>query len=411
MSVLPKPYPDEVVGSVVARACRHTGLPMRRLLRGIFESQRSSCSFLLGDNFARLAHRAGLVPQEFLAKHTMFPYTVAFMTSEIREQLTSKALALRPRGDSLSSLTKNVSHGVSYRRVCKQCIADDLKQFGESYWHREHLLPGVIVCRNHGKPLFETSIELRGRAHLSDVVLPHEARHLRPASMLPWELSARIAEISSAALNEGLPRKDNWLSFYRERAKSSGYLLPSGDIASGLVAYTLKGRFGAKYLLATGCPVADDPRKTWPALMVRPGSEANFATPKHVLMQVFLESKDQQPADRSTVYRTPGKRTRDYGLMDTSTATKLRMLLQQLALAQERVTIQALLRDAGAWSAYKHQRTKFIKTAALLEEFKQSDWSERQVGGRPYWRKRLPRRYSAADTDVRTPEPRDTPET
>ena len=402
MSVLPKPYPDEVVGSVVARACRHTGLPMRRLLRGVFESQRTSCSFLLGDNVALLAYRAGLEPQAFLTKHTMFPYAVAFMSSEVRGQLTSKALAPRPREDSLSSLTKNVSHGVSYRRVCKQCIADDMKLFGESYWHREHLLPGVLVCRHHGKPLFETDIKLRGRAHVSDEVLPHEARALRPASVLPWELSARIAAISSAALEGNRPGQGDLLSAYRERAKSRGYLLPSGDVAGSLLAHTLRGHFGPRYLATTGCPVATDPRNSWPALMVRTCSGTNFATPKHVLMQAFLETEGHKPADMSTVYRAPGKKTRDYALMDASTAKKLRVRLQQVALANERVTIQALLRGAGAWSAFKHQRAKFIKTAALLEEFKLSDQSERQVGGRPYWRKRLPSRYGAAvsGTDI-----------
>lgn len=402
MPVLPKPYPDEVVGSVMARACRHTGLSMKRLVRGIFGSQRSSCSFLLGDNVARLAYRAGLEPQVFLTKHTMFPYAVAFMPSALQVQFASKALAIRPREDSLSSLTKNVSHGVGYRRVCKQCIADDMKLFGESYWHREHLLPGVLVCRRHGKPLFETSIELRGRAHVGDVVLPHEVRGLKPAAVLPWELSARIAEISGAALNEGLPPRDDWLNSYRERAKSRGYMLPSGDVTGGVVAHTLKVRFGEKYLQATGCPIADDPLKTWPSLMVRPGGESNFATPKHVLMQAFLETEGHKPADMSTVYRAPGKQTRDYKLMDASTAKKLRVRLQQVALAKERVTIQALLRDTGAWSAFKHQRAKFIETAALLEEFKQSDQSERQVGGRPYWRKRLPSRYGAAVGDIPT---------
>jgi hypothetical protein len=245
--------------------------------------------------------------------------------------------------------------------------------------------------------LFETSIELRGRAHVSDVVLPHEVRDIEPAAVLPWELSARIAEISVTALSGRLPRRNDWLSCYRERAKSRGYLLPSGDVASALVAHTLKGCFGARYLLAAGCPVADDPRKTWPALMVRPGGEANFATPKHVLMQVFLESGSLQPADGPALYRAPGKRTRDYGHIDAITVEKLRLRLRQVALAKERVTVQALLRDAGVWSAFNHNRAKFTETAALLEEFKQSDQSERQVGGRPYWRKRLPSKYGAVD--------------
>lgn len=396
MPVLPKPYPDEVVGSVVARACVHTGLPMRRLLQSIFESQRSSCSFLLGDNIGRLAHRAGLERSEFLFKHTMFPYAVAYMAPELQAQLASKALAPRPREDSLSSITKNVSHGVAYRRVCSKCIAENMQQYGESYWHRKHMLPGVLVCIRHGEPLLETSIELRGRSHQSSVALPHEVLDLRmPPTALTREVSMRIAEVSAQALEGKAPRSHDWLSCYREQAQSKGYLLPSGDVAGTLAAHVLRNHFGQQYLTVTGCPVAEDPRNTWPTLMFRPRNENNFATPKHVLMRVFLETGPEKDEATPPVYLVPGKRPKDYAQMDAKTAAKVRAQIQQLALAQKRMTVQGLLIQAGAWAAFKHHRARFTETAALLEEFKQSDQAERQIGGRPYWRKRLPSRYGA----------------
>lgn len=160
MPILPKPYPDETVGSVMARACVHTGLPMRRLLQSIFEKNRSTFSFLLGTEICQLALRAGVEPRRFLFEHTVFPYSVAFMAPKIQEHLVAKALAPRAGEDCLGSLTKNVSHGVTHLRVCRACIAEDVQQYGESYWHRQHLLPGVLVCLRHGEPLFETSIPL-----------------------------------------------------------------------------------------------------------------------------------------------------------------------------------------------------------------------------------------------------------
>lgn len=396
MPVLPKPYPDEVIGSVVARACVHTGLPLRRLLQSIFESKRSSFSFLLGDNVTKLANRCGLESRELLLNHTMFPYTVAYMAEKIQEQLTSKALILRPGEDSLSSLTKNVTHGVAYRRVCGKCIAEEMQQHGESYWHRKHMLPGVLVCLHHGEPLLETPLELRGRSHASNVILPHEVRDLRkPSSTLPWDLSARIAEVSANALEYKSPRSQEWLQCYREQAKTQGYTRPSGDVASSLVAHVLCDHFGKTYLTATGCPVADNLRNAWPALMVRPREGNNFSTPKHVLMQVFLENGPPKVENLPKVYLTPGKRTQDYAQMDGKTAVRVRARIQQLALSKERATIQALLLHVGAWAAFKHHRAKFTQTVALLENFKQSNQSERQIGGRPYWRKRLPSRYGA----------------
>lgn len=399
MPVLPKPYPDEVVGSVVARACVHTGLPMRRLLQSIFESQRSSCSFLLGDDIGRLAHRAGLERSELLFNHTMFPYAVAYMAPEIQAQLASKALTPRPRADSLSSITKNVSHGVAYRRLCPKCIAENMQQYGESYWHRKHMLPGVLVCLRHGEPLLETTVELRGRSHQSSMVLPHQVSDLKKPSMaLPREFSLRIAEISGEALESKSLRSHDWLSCYREQAKSKGYVLPSGDVAGTLAAHILRNHFGQQYLAMTGCPMPDNPRNTWPTLMFRPRNENNFATPKHVLMQVFLETGPEKDEATPPVYLVPGKRPKDYAQMDAKTAAKVRAQIQQLALAQKRMTVQGLLTQAGAWAAFKHHRARFTETAELLAEFKQSEQAERQIGGRPYWRKRLPSRFGAIGT-------------
>lgn len=400
MPVLPKPYPDEVVGSFIVRACRHTGLPFKRLLRTIYGSQRSTASFLLGENLRPLAYRAGLELEELLFQHTMFPYAVAFMAPATQAQLAAKALAARPREDSLASLTKNISHGVAFRRVCKQCIQADLAKYGESYWHRQHLLPGVVVCSLHGRPLFETGVALRGSSQAAVTLLPHEAAgELKAPERLPARLASSVAAISVAALQGVHQQSDNWLDTYRAGAMALGYLLPSGDVAGAVVALVLRRLFGLKFLASAGCPVADGLRNTWPALMVRPGGTSNFATAKHVLLKAFFEASVAPPTDMSSVYKAPGKKTRDYKRLDTRTLAKLRTSVGRAASAGERVTMQELLRSAGAWSAFKHHRELLPKTNAFLQEFKSTDQSERQIGGRPYWRKRVPSRYGKPDVD------------
>jgi TniQ len=397
MPVLPKPYPDEVVGSVIVRACRHTGLPLKRLLFSIFRGQRATFSFLLGESFARLAYPAGLDPEELLAEHTMFRYATAFMPTAVQAQLTAKALAARPGEVSLASLTKNISHGVSFRRVCKLCIQAELSRYGETYWHREHLLPGVLICPQHGRPLEETGIELRGGAHSSVVLLPHEVLQTRPTETLPSQLASRVAAISAAALRGTLPRSDDRLCDYRAKAAALGYMLPSGDIAGGVVGHMVRRTFGDEYLAATGCPVAEDSKSAWPALMVRPGGTPNFASPKHVLMQALFDAEVRPPKNMSSMYGPPGKQTRDYGHLDASTLARLRMSVRVAARNGNRTTVEALLREAGVWSAFKHRRELFPRTDAFLQEFRHSDQSERQLGGRPYWRKRLPSRYGKVE--------------
>ncbi|MYZ50943.1 TnsD family Tn7-like transposition protein [Malikia spinosa] len=397
MPVLPKPFPDEVVGSILVRASRHTGLPWKRLLRTIYESQRSTASFLLGENLGPLTYRAGLEPRALLFEHTMFPYAIAFMAPATQSQLTAKALATRRGEDSLASLTKNISHSVPFRRVCKECIQDDLTLYGESYWHRQHMLPGVTVCLSHSRPLFETGIELRGRAHTSVALMPHEVGDLQATVPLLSDLAPAVAAVSVAALQGQLPRVEDRLQQYRAKAAALGYRLPSGDIASGVVARMLRNNFGQEYLEWVGCPIVDGPKNNWPALMVRPGGVSNFAAVKHVLMQTFLDMGSGPTDHISSSYRAPGKKPRDYSRMDTLTLAQLQSRVRLAAASGERITMQALLVEVGAWSAFKHHRSLFPKTGAFLQDFKQSDQSERQLGGRPYWRKRLPSRYGSGN--------------
>ena len=326
----------------------------------------------------------------------MFPYAIAFMTPAVQAQLKAKALAARSGEDSLASLTKNISHGVPFRRVCKQCIQDDLAQFGESYWHRQHLLPGVAVCLMHGRPLFETEIELRGRTHTGVSLLPHEIGGLCRPKSPPSNLASAVATISVAALHGELPPAEDRLLRYRATAATLGYVLPSGDIAGSVVAHMLRKSLGQEYLAWVGCPVVVGQRNTWPALMLRPGGTSNFAAPKHVLLQAFLDAAVGPPDDRSPIYRAPGKQTRDYNQLDNKTLAKVRTSVKLAATAGERTTVEKLLRDAGAWSAFKHRRELFPKTEAFLQEFRLSDQSERQLGGRLYWRTRLPSKYGRA---------------
>lgn len=397
MPILPKPFRDEVIGSVFARARRQSGLSVRRLVRSIFGSQRTTYSFLLGENIGAIARLAGVDPREMLEHHTMFPYAVAFMAPETQRRLTIKALTTHT--GSLSSLTKNISHGVRYRRLCKACVEADLAQYGEAYWHREHLLPGALMCLRHRKTLFDTSIELRGCVHASDALLPHEVVALKLTCALPNELALRFTAMSVSALQGVLPKRADWLQVHRARAAELGYLLNSGEIAGAAFTFALRSFYGDEFLTAIGCQVADCHQNPWPALIVRADSASNFAATKHVLIQTFAETKIGSLKSASFAYRRPGKKPREYGRLDAETLEKIRADLNRVAIAGERVTMTRLLKDAGAWSAFRHQRQRFPQTSAFLQTFKQSDQAERQLGGRAYWRKRLPSRYRKAESD------------
>lgn len=382
MALLPKPYPDEVIGSVIARAAWHNGLPLKVLLKDVFGPQRSCSSFLMSSELQRLELLAGTDAEEILMCHTVFPYATAFMTDSVRAGLKSKALNPKKGEDCLGSITKNVSHGVPYRRVCPSCIKEDLATYGESYWRREHLLPGALVCTRHGTKLRLTNVALRGRAQARDTLLPHLLAHFRSKTKLTLGQLQIISEFSIKALNWKTAPAEELLGIYRSKAAELGYQLPKGDFGSVELSRAVLRFFGSQFLEDSGATMTK--HTPWSSLMLRPGVGIPFAASKHVLLLSFFQQAVKAPLDVSASYRPPGKKPSDFKRLDSRLTQRLTNLVKKAVLKNIRLTVKKLLRDAGSWSIFRHQRHLFPKTTEFIQNFRNSEQAERQVGCRAY---------------------------
>ena len=267
--------------------------------------------------------------------------------------------------------------------------------YGESYWRREHLLPGAIVCTQHGVKLRQTEVQLRGRTQASDALLPHMVKHSSIDTKLTVELLRAMTELSVKALNWKLESSVELLDKYRSDAIKLGYQLPSGDIASVVLSGAVMRIFGSKFLEESGAPMSR--RYPWPSLMVRPGIGVPFATAKHVFLQIFLSQGPIAPKNISDNYRTPGKKLSDFKRLDKRLFQRLKNLVKMASVQNIRLTVKQLLRDAGSWSIYRHRRELFPKSGSLLQQFRKSSHAERQVGVREYWRNRHPSKFVAKE--------------
>jgi hypothetical protein len=346
----------------------------------------------MGTGFAKLSLAAGLDAEELMLSHTVFPYATAFMPEVVKQQLRTKALNPKLGEDCLSSLTKNVSHGVPYRRLCPRCVKDELATYGETYWHRQHMLPGALICIQHGERLAACDLQLRGDTQSRRVLLPHNVRQERIQVTLGAPTLLHLAQASSLALNTVCPSED-LLTQYRAQALQLGYVIASGQVASMALSEQLQNFYGAGFLNESGCAVVGMP---WPSLMLRPRTLVPFATPKHVLLKSFLELDNGPVAAVEIGYTKPGKKTVDFKRLDTSLLIRLKELADLAKADDRRMTVKDLLIEAGSWSPFKHHREKLPKSREFVLKFRDSDQSERQMGGRPYWRKRLPGRYQSA---------------
>jgi hypothetical protein len=205
---IPKPLPDEILGSWLARISFHNskGTWSAILMECGFTERKSKPFFDLVDyneNTEKLFSMLGTCYEDVLQELTSLPYWLAFAASNDSIMLpgTKKTKApLNVRGhkiDRLSLLGLKRKHGKATSPVfCVRCLTEDQERHGEAYWHRSHQLPNVFFCPIH-------ECELHDRCpQCSKRVLPS----LRGLMPLPKQTCDCGCQFGSVAL-VGMPNR------------------------------------------------------------------------------------------------------------------------------------------------------------------------------------------------------------
>jgi hypothetical protein len=371
MLYFPRPQPDEIIGSLIFRACRETGLSLKRLMTVLCGANRSCGSFASSSSLINpIGRAAGLDPEELLWKHTTFPYVVAFMPSTEVARLRARALLPTPQPGGAIPCTHSITKGLDYRRYCPLCAAEDLTICGTSYWHRSHQLPGTWICTKHHAGLWESAIAVRGTVPICVYDMPNETKgHTRPI-LLPIEILIDIALRSDTLLNCQPVGNFNWLHHYRELAIAQGYYITAKhQLAARELARDLWQFFGPAALKEAGCLFAPEARSAWPTLMVREGTDVPFIPVKHVLLETFLSRCDKCITFH---YRPPGRTPRDPTKLDQTFERRVRAVLAETNPGT-RLTVAELLSRARCWQIIRHDRKAYPLTTTAISEFRHTN--------------------------------------
>ena len=68
----------------------------------------------------------------------------------------------------------NIPGAGQYLRYCPECVRNDIRKYGETYWHRLVQLPGVQYCPEHGSRIRDSAApieELRVRVYPASYML------------------------------------------------------------------------------------------------------------------------------------------------------------------------------------------------------------------------------------------------
>jgi hypothetical protein len=176
----PMLFDDEILSSFWTRFCARAGLPITALTTMLL-GRKWTPGFFQAGHIAQTAAIVGITAEELLHWHTVFPYATAFTEPSVHAAALANALSVGVNARGSGAVTQSVSEQVNGRRFCKQCAGAEFERTGESYWHRSHNLPAVLVCLKHRALLTELPWLPTNGARSWSYSMPHEVMTLTAA--------------------------------------------------------------------------------------------------------------------------------------------------------------------------------------------------------------------------------------
>jgi hypothetical protein len=374
-----RPLPDELLTSALIRTSRRAGLPIGTVAKALANGRKWVPRFFQASQLADLGEHFRIPAFDLLWRHSAFPYSSAFFDEALYRRALATALSTGRVAHGAGPVTQSVSDFVKFRRYCPRCASDDERQWGESYWHREHNLPGVAVCLKHHCALLQTELRTAGTKAWS-YALPREVRGKRlvPAKLTPFDLE--VAKLSVALLARG-PDSHCFrgASWYRTELERGGLVSPGRAIDKAKLVECAVA-VGGHRLRQSGLS-ARDIDLHWLGLMVRPASDLPFPAFKHILFEALLAHFGESATPRLN-HSPQGMSARPRGVQDANCSNALRKVILEHIRRGERIRICDALTMAGCWSSFRHGRSLFPRVKAALELLRASSASVRPKADR-----------------------------
>jgi hypothetical protein len=302
-------YRDETVSSVIARYIDRMGYPsFKPALAVLFGRSTVTNVVDLPTNLQQIAElwsQFGLTTADtFINENTLWPFYAAFHTPDCRRSVRQE---MHERGHPYLSLGLMASRGpqTKFLRYCPLCVRHDRLNLGETYWHREHQVPGVMVCARHGVELVESLVAYRHARNrhafiTAESIIP-QIRESAHVGTLDQRQLARSVEWWLSHPSMHVPHEVARTAFI-QLLISGGYALYSDRVFVVRLKNDVCSRFTVDFLRETGC-VVDSSRTSWIESLLRSRSRTQHPL-RYLVLAQFLSLEMPELAE-ATKHKAP----------------------------------------------------------------------------------------------------------
>jgi hypothetical protein len=205
ISSFPDLYPDELLYSACARFSALVNYPDKKCV--ILELFGTSNALAVIDFPAHLDSLVGSLPlghnysvDRLIINHTLLPFYSPFHPTEriarLQEDMRENSKVSVP--SRLGMMANSIPTPV-WLRFCLLCAEDDERQFGETYWHRIHQVPGVEVCPVHAVFLENSNAQMLHRKTRHEFVSAPQAIYTNSPRSLTLSNPSHVALLKIAS--------------------------------------------------------------------------------------------------------------------------------------------------------------------------------------------------------------------
>lgn len=295
-------YPNEIIYSGIARNVFYE------------KDNVTSCNIrLFGkrtiglEDFNGISHLANTLEGQYtidylLDKHTTLPYYLPFMCKTEQEKLLNGIY----QGNRVRFSTGIGNSSDNKIKYCKKCVQEDVEKFGESYIHREHQLPGVLVCVKHGEILLPYGNFTRSDCSTKLIRLDSEKcldeimdKNIQVYDAEVMKYLKDYSVYASYILNVNLKEvsREQLVTEYKRLLKKKGLVSAIGKLDNTRLCKEFLGFYNSQILELFQCSLeGGEMRHKWVAQLVK--GDGNINNPiKHILLMNFLEQNPKQFID------------------------------------------------------------------------------------------------------------------
>lgn len=210
LEFFPRPYHDEHMYGTVGRYHQRSGnaTPKQTSVE-LFDATGVSVSVYNISNLNSLCKKLGeetLLTAEYLInKHSLLPLHFPFLSAD---SLKSRVAAMRETTKPVVVRWKEKNGQNRFLMHCPECLLDDRKIYGESYWHRSHQIPGIEICHKHGEWLLQSDVFSSYEQNSYDYILPEKAKFVGPSGR---------QDPNTRNVFQSLAKSAHWLLTYTEK--------------------------------------------------------------------------------------------------------------------------------------------------------------------------------------------------